>query len=417
MTSRSGAAGLTALIVLTNAMFFMFAMTTDAVGEIIQIARGELELSNTQASAFHWSTMIAIALSGIFLGSLADRIGHRRAIVAGLAVYGTASLVLTFSSGFLVYLVLLFAGGLAIGVFKTAALALIGDLSHSTADHTRKMNTVEGFFGLGAIAGPLIVVLLNENGLPWNGLYLIAALLCAAMVLAMMRVEFPAPVTPSVEAAPASSLGALKLLGNREVLGFSLAIALYVACEVAIFVWLPTLLATYPMTGLTARLAPYAVMSFFVLRAAGRFLGVWLLTLFDWKALMLVFCGIIFACFLAASAGGPALALYALPVSGLFMSMIYPTLNSKGISCVPKSQHGAAAGLILFFTALSAAFTPLAMGFISDAAAGGDIRAGFVFATVAAGSLFLLATLNAWIDPVGWVLKGQDKAQYGGVSG
>ena len=30
------------------------------------------------------------------------------------------------------------------------------------------------------------------------------------------------------------------------------------------------------------------------------------------------------------------------------MSIMYPTLNSKGISCFPKSQHGAAAGVILF---------------------------------------------------------------------
>ena len=33
---------------------------------------------------------------------------------------------------------------------------------------------------------------------------------------------------------------------------------------------------------------------------------------------------------------------------------MYPTINSKGISCVPKAEHGAAAGVILFFTCVSA---------------------------------------------------------------
>ena len=47
--------------------------------------------------------------------------------------------------------------GLAIGVFKTAALALIGDISTSTAQHTSIMNTAEGFFGVGAIIGPAIL--------------------------------------------------------------------------------------------------------------------------------------------------------------------------------------------------------------------------------------------------------------------
>ena len=63
----------------------------------------------------------------------------------------------------------------------------------------------------------------------------------------------------------------------------------------------------------------------------------------------------------------PAGALYLLPLSGLFMSVIYPTLNSKGISCVPKKDHGAAAGVILFFTCVSAVFAPLAMGAAGDA--------------------------------------------------
>ena len=49
------------------------------------------------------------------------------------------------------------------------------------------------------------------------------------------------------------------------------------------------------------------------------------------------------------------------------MSIMYPTLNSKGISCFPKSQHGAAAGVILFFTAAAAALGPLAMAAVSDA--------------------------------------------------
>ena len=44
---------------------------------------------------------------------------------------------------------------------------------------------------------------------------------------------------------------------------------------------------------------------------------------------------------------------------GLFMSMIYPTLNSKGISCFPKTEHGAIAGVILFFTAAAALVTIL----------------------------------------------------------
>ena len=65
-----------------------------------------------------------------------------------------------------------------------------------------------------------------------------------------------------------------------------------------------------------------------------------------------MFSGSIVLCFAASVVGGVRSAVYALPLSGLFMSVIYPTINSKGISCLPKAEHGA--GVILFFTCVSA---------------------------------------------------------------
>ena len=79
------------------------------------------------------------------------------------------------------------------------------------------------------------------------------------------------------------------------------------------------------------------------------------------------------------------------------MSIVYPTLNSKGISCFPKSQHGAAAGVILFFTAVAAAIGPLAMAAVSDAY--GTTEAGFVLATAFAFLLFAGLSGNWLLDP------------------
>jgi fucose permease len=136
---------------------------------------------------------------------------------------------------------------------------------------------------------------------------------------------------------------------------------------------------------------------FFVLRALGRFLALWLLARFSWTAVLAVFGAVIFVCFAGSVAGGVEAGAWLLPLSGLFMSMIYPTLNSKGISCFPKAQHGAAAGIILFFTALSAALGPLAMGVVSDAAH--DPRSGFVLATGFALLLCAGLLVNWWVEP------------------
>ena len=102
--------------------------------------------------------------------------------------------------------------------------------------------------------------------------------------------------------------------------------------------------------------------------------------------------------------------LLLLPLSGLFMSVIYPTINSKGISCVPKSAHGAAAGVILFYTCLSAVLAPLAMGVVSDAM-GGPIY-GFALATVFAGLLFVGLLLNRIFDPTRATFERADETEY-----
>ena len=400
---------------LTFAMFFMFAMTTDAVGEIIKIAKVEMGLSNIEASAFHWATMIAVAGSGIGLGFLADRMGRKSAIILGLGIYGIASALFFTSQSFYLYLTLLFVSGLAIGIFKTAALALIGDISQSTEHHTQKMNAVEGFFGIGAIIGPLLVVYFSSQGLHWTWLYLIAAILCALMIFAALVTTYPETI--EVEKPSASFANTLSLLGNKYALGFSFAIAMYVASEVAIFVWLPTFLEGYTGTQLAMLFASYAVMIFFVLRAAGRFMGIWILQFVDWKIVLFVFTGIIFACFLLSALLGKTAAVFLLPLSGLFMSMIYPTLNSKGISCFAKHKHGAVAGLILFFTAVAAAFGPLLMAYVADTFGGGDMRVGFVLATVFAGLLFASAIWNMLKDPAAEALAAANRTQYSGPGG
>lgn len=111
-------------------------------------------------------------------------------------------------------------------------------------------------------------------------------------------------------------------------------------------------------------------------------------------------------CYLGTALYGVEVAVILLPLSGLFMSMIYPTLNSKGISCFPKSKHGAVAGVILFFTAVSAAISPLMMGVVSDLF--GHVTYGFYLATFFAAMLVILAAYNLRFGPANHILYQQE---------
>jgi fucose permease len=195
---------------------------------------------------------------------------------------------------------------------------------------------------------------------------------------------------------------------NRYALAFSLGAFLYVAAEAAIYVWMPTLLAGY--RGSAAVLATYSISIFFVLRAGGRFIGALMLERFYWTTVLALFSGVILLCFIGTVTGGADAAVYLLPASGLFMSVIYPSINSKGISCFPKSEHGAVAGVILFFTCLSAVVGPLAMGAVSDTM--GDPKYGFILATGFAALLFVGLLLNWIFDPTREILSRLDESEY-----
>jgi fucose permease len=267
------------------------------------------------------------------------------------------------------------------------------------------MNTAEGFFGVGAIIGPAILARLLAAGLSWKWLYVIAGAICVALIVLALVVKYPEAAKPVGAGNHGSTSRAMK---NPYVLAFSVAAFLYVGVEAAVYVWMPTLLAGY--TGPAALLAAYSISVFFLLRAAGRFLGAWMLTRLRWQTVLVVCSGSILLCFTASVIGGVGWAIYLLPMSGLFMSVVYPTINSKGISCLPKSEHGSAAGVILFFTCTSAVLAPMAIGALSDAF--GQITYGFWLATGFAALLFLGLLLNWLLNPTRAVLEQLDLTEY-----
>ena len=397
---------LTAIKWLTYLMFMMFAMTTDSVGIIIPEVIREFNLSMVAAGAFHYANMAAIAVAAIFLGYLADKLGRKKTIILGLVLFALNSYLFAIGNSFPFFLILLVVSGASIGVFKTGALALVGDISLSTSEHTATMNTVEGFFGVGAIIGPAIVARLLTSGFSWKWLYVIAGTICVLLIITALLVKYPRTLKTTDE--PIDLKRTMKMMKDPYALGVSLGIFLYVAAECAVYVWMPALLTGY--SGSFAFMATYAISVFFVLRALGRFLGAWVLARFSWTSVMALFSLAILICFAGAMAGGLSYAIWLLPLSGLFMSMIYPTLNSKGISCFPKAEHGAVAGVILFFTCAAAALGPLAMGAVSDAF--GHPKYGFVLATVFAALMFAGMVLNWIYNPARERLVRLDSSEY-----
>lgn len=391
---------------LTFLMFMMFAMTTDSVGLIIPEVVKQFKLSLTAAGSFQYASMVAIALGGFFLGFVADKLGRKKTIIIGLCLFALNSYLYIVGNSFAFFLTLMVIAGIAIGIFKTGALALIGDISKSTTQHTSTMNTVEGFFAVGAIIGTFIVPYFLSIGVKWQWLYVVAGTLCVILIVIALLVKYPQTIRQTEE--PINFKGTLSMMKDPYAISFSIGAFLYVSVECAIYVWMPTLISGYK--GNAVFVATYSLTIFFILRAVGRFLGSWVMVKFNWALVLSIFSFLILVCFIGSVVGGISIAVILLPLSGLFMSVVYPTLNSKGISCFPKAKHGSVAGIILFFTASGAALGPLAMGAVSDAF--GHIKYGFLLATIFAGLLFLAALINFVFNPTKQRLQQLDQSEY-----
>ena len=136
-----------------------------------------------------------------------------------------------------------------------------------------------------------------------------------------------------------------------------------------------------------------------------------MLARFDWSGVLALMALAILLCLAASAAGGVRIAVLTLPLSGMFMSVIYPTLNSKGISCFRKSEHGAVAGVILFFTCVGAVLGPLAMGAAIDLL--GGAKYAFWLATALAALLTVGLACNWWWQPTRAILERLNRQEYG----
>ena len=53
------------------------------------------------------------------------------------------------------------------------------------------MNSVEGYFAVGAVIGPAIVTRLLATGLSWKWLYMIAGTMCVVLIVMASLVQYP----------------------------------------------------------------------------------------------------------------------------------------------------------------------------------------------------------------------------------
>jgi len=366
--------------------YIVFAILLNSVGTVILQSISSFGVSKPEASVLEGFKDLSIAAVSFFVASVIPRIGYKVALSLGLSLVTFACLLTPTVAEFWVIKLLFACIGVAFALVKVSVYSVVGQLSDSTRAHSSLLNTIEGLFMVGSLAGYWLFSFYVDNdntqSLSWlNVYYPLAAMAVLAICLVTIS-KFDKQATETNNHSVMQDFVAMvKMSYQPLVLIFVISIFLYVLIEQGIGTWLPTF--NNEVLNLPVSISVQITSIFAAALAIGRLLAGQILKHVNWY-LFLNVCLLSMAILIlltlplaekAAEGSVHSLfdapvAAFLLPLIGLLMAPIYPVLNSVMLSSLPVHKHAAMTGLIVVFSALGGTTGSIITGFVFDAMGG-----------------------------------------------
>jgi FHS family glucose/mannose:H+ symporter-like MFS transporter len=383
--------------------YFVFAILLNSVGTVILQVQNNYGVTPGEASVLEGFKDLSIAIVSFLLSSFITRWGYKKAMLAALALVTLACFIVPLVPSFWANKMLFAAVGASFALIKMSVYGTIGLVTKNEKEHISLMSFIESFFMVGIFVGYFLfsgfVDDSNLQSTAWLKIYyLLGGISLAALVLlfsAPLDESESKPETPSSLAEEFVQM--FRLAAVPLVLVFVLCAFFYVLIEQSIMSWLPTYnqeVLRLP-TSLSIQMASILAGS----TAIGRFLAGLVLKQFEWHkvlttCLLLAAALVLLAIPLASNLGDQAitgwgnapLAAFVFPIIGLFLAPIYPAINSRILSSLPKQKHGLMSGLIIVFSALGGTTGSIITGNIFGKLGG---QKAFYFSLVPIGILLV----------------------------
>jgi fucose permease len=322
------------LTVAAGIVLVVLGINSVVLGPAQELLRAKLGVSIGDLSVLFVALSFGYLISSPLLGLLARHLSQR-ALLASPVLLIVAMVMIALGNSVAMLAFAAFVLGLGQALTQVTYLAWIGARLHGSRGASGVLNRINAFYGIGALIGPILVLLgialSNALLVFWLAAALSGVVLAIGLFVPLGRAED--------EAMPLSAeIGAGKLLRSPALLGILVTMALYVGCEVAVSAYSTVYVARG--FGAPIQVAAFATSLFFGGFAFSRyFANVLLDRIDDVRALllMLVLAGLGFVTMALASS--PALALLGSAVIGAGFGPIYPTMLSIAIKAFPQSTR------------------------------------------------------------------------------
>lgn len=369
------AQGRVALVSLTS-LFFIWGFITAMNDILIPHLKGVFDLTYFQAMLVQFCFFGAYFIVSIPAGYIVSKLGYKGGIALGL-VSAAAGCVLFVPSAKLelywMFLLGLFVLASGITILQVAANPLVTLIGKPETASSR-LNMTQAFNSLGTTLAPIIGGILIFGSMESESdshsvetVILPYLTLAAILVLLALLSKFVAlPQQSSSENQSADIKSERKSLADYKhlILG-AVGIFVYVGAEVSVGSFLISFLGEEHIAGMSEAQAAQYVTYFWGGAMVGRFAGAFLMQIV--KANRLLAINSVAAMILLASAilGSGQFAMWALLLTGLCNSIMFPTIFSLGIAKL-GGDTSRGSGL-LCLAIVGGAIIPVFQGLLADA--------------------------------------------------
>lgn len=306
--------------------------------------------------SMHFIGFICVA---VIAGTIADRIGKKTVITAGLAGYGLLFILFAISETTDIKYILMFGIGGCSGILESINSAYVSDNNEENSEYY--VNVSHTWFGVGGMLGPVLLAIAIAYIGEWRVYYYILAAIALITAVVFARTSFPSSGKKNV----LEKVKGIKIRKEIPFLLMTLAIMCYTGAEVASWSWLSELLQS--KNNFTVLQAAFAVSLFWVAMTVGRFLCGKLLKVLSVMR-MIVFLSLGAAVTTALMIWGTnVIAAYVLAVIlGLACSSLFPFLSTFGAERTSLSS-GIAFSTMMVCGNFGSAFIPYLVGELNHA--------------------------------------------------
>lgn len=367
---------------------FTLAICFIILGSISVELMAALGINTGQFGTLVMGLFLTSCIVQLFIGPIVDKMGYKPVAIFGFILTSLSMFILAFTSSFSFALIACILLGIGAMSLNTVGNTLIPIVLFEGKDPARASNFGNGFFGLGYIITPLLIVFIMKTlNLGYTFALIVIGILSLVFLVFAVMTSFP-----QVSIGYKFSM-AFKVLLKPAVLIAALALFCYTSLETTMGTWIKKLMEELygGSVNITSTTKAGLVLSLFGLAMmVGRFLfsAVRNLTAIGPKVIFSMSLLSVLAILLMIFARGPVLGIVAVLLVGLAFAPIFPTIVGVTFAKFDPSLYGSIFGIIFAAGMLGGTFLPK---FIGNLSVGSTVQQSLPIAAIIAGILLVIS--------------------------